>query len=201
MKCCQSRPTNLYREPTRSFCSSQRLLYLFISTATFIFLTYFLRDTTPVSFIKPNAAEDMKFESDIVGSNQLNDVYWRVSIRHITNLLSEVCDRENYTVLTNKNIKSDNKRMKDSYIYFCNPISNNIQAMLNARVVLSTMTSKTIRCKETYGTKTKTVVRQYPFSLKYIDAVDFSPRTKITRNRIEACTILHAIDIVNSIWD
>ena len=200
MKCCQSRPTNLYREPTRSFCSSQRLLYLFISTATLLVFTFFLRDTTPVLFVKPSAAEDMKFESDTVGSTQLSDVYWRVSIRHITHILSEVCNRENYTVLTNKNIKSDNKRMKENYIYFCNPISD-ITAIINARVVLSTITSKTIRCKETYGVKTKTVVRQYPFSLKYIDAVDFSPQTKIIRNGIEACTILHAIDIVNSVWD
>jgi len=200
MKCCQSHPTNLYREPSRSPCSSHTLLYLLISTATAFCLIFFLRDTTPVLFIKPSAAEDMKFESDTVGSKQLTDVYWRVSIRHITHILSEVCNRENYTVLTNKNIKSDNKRMKENYIYFCNPISD-ITAMLNARVVLSTITSKTIRCKETYGEKTKTVVRQYPFSLKYIDAVNFSPKTKIIRNGIEACTILHAIDIVNSVWD
>jgi hypothetical protein len=200
MKCCQSRPTNLYREPSRSACSSHKLLYLLISTATAFCLIFFLRDTTPVLFVKPSAVEDMKFESDTVGSKQLTDVYWRVSIRHITHILSEVCNRENYTVLTNKNIKSDNKRMKENYIYFCNPISD-ITAMLNARVVLSTITSKTIRCKETYGVKTKTVVRQYPFSLKYIDAVDFSPKTKIIRNGIEACTILHAIDIVNSVWD
>ena len=200
MKCCQSRSTNLYREPSRSPCSSHTLLYLLISTATAFCLIFFLRDTTPVLFIKPSAAEDMKFESDTVGSKQLTDVYWRVSIRHITHILSEVCNRENYTVLTNKNIKSDNKRMKENYIYFCNPISD-ITAMLNARVVLSTITSKTIRCKETYGEKTKTVVRQYPFSLKYIDAVNFSPKTKIIRNGIEACTILHAIDIVNSVWD
>ena len=200
MKCCQSRPTNLYREPSRSACSSHKLLYLLISTATAFCLIFFLRDTTPVLFVKPSAVEDMKFESDTVGSKQLTDVYWRVSIRHITHILSEVCNRENYTVLTNKNIKSDNKRMKENYIYFCNPISD-ITAMLNARVVLSTITSKTIRCKETYGEKTKTVVRQYPFSLKYIDAVNFSPKTKIIRNGIEACTILHAIDIVNSVWD
>lgn len=200
MKCCQSRPTNLYREPSRSACSSHKLLYLLISTATAFCLIFFLRDTTPVLFVKPSAVEDMKFESDTVGSKQLTDVYWRVSIRHITHILSEVCNRENYTVLTNKNIKSDNKRMKENYIYFCNPISD-ITAMLNARVVLSTITSKTIRCKETYGEKTKTVVRQYPFSLKYIDAVNFSPQTKIIRNGIDACTILHAIDIVNSVWD
>ena len=200
MKCCQSRPTNLYREPSRSACSSHKLMYLLISTATALCLIFFLRDTTPVLFVKPSAAEDMKFESDTVGSTQLSDVYWRVSIRHITHILSEVCNRENYTVLTNKNIKSDNKRMKENYIYFCNPISD-ITAMLNARVVLSTITSKTIRCKETYGEKTKTVIRQYPFSLKYIDAVDFSPRTKIIRNGIDACTILHAIDIVNSVWN
>ena len=200
MKCCQSRPTNLYREPSRSACSSHKLLYLLISTATAFCLIFFLRDTTPVLFVKPSAVEDMKFESDTVGSKQLTDVYWRVSIRHITHILSEVCNRENYTVLTNKNIKSDNKRMKENYIYFCNPISD-ITAMLNARVVLSTITSKTIRCKETYGEKTKTVIRQYPFSLKYIDAVDFSPRTKIIRNGIDACTILHAIDIVNSVWN
>ena len=200
MKCCQSRPTNLYREPSRSACSSHKLMYLLISTATAFCLIFFLRDTTPVFFVKPSAAEDMKFESDTVGSTQLSDVYWRVSIRHITHILSEVCNRENYTVLTNKNIKSDNKRMKENYIYFCNPISD-ITAMLNARVVLSTITSKTIRCKETYGEKTKTVVRQYPFSLKYIDAVNFSPKTKIIRNGIDACTILHAIDIVNSVWD
>ena len=200
MKCCQSRPTNLYREPSRSACSSHKLMYLLISTATAFCLIFFLRDTTPVLFVKPSAVEDMKFESDTVGSKQLTDVYWRVSIRHITHILSEVCNRENYTVLTNKNIKSDNKRMKENYIYFCNPISD-ITAMLNARVVLSTITSKTIRCKETYGEKTKTVVRQYPFSLKYIDAVNFSPKTKIIRNGIEACTILHAIDIVNSVWD
>ena len=200
MKCCQSRPTNLYREPSRSACSSHKLLYLLISTATAFCLIFFLRDTTPVLFVKPSAAEDMKFESDTVGSTQLSDVYWRVSIRHITHILSEVCNRENYTVLTNKNIKSDNKRMKENYIYFCNPISD-ITAMLNARVVLSTITSKTIRCKETYGEKTKTVIRQHPFSLKYIDAVDFSPRTKIIRNGIDACTILHAIDIVNSVWN
>jgi len=200
MKCCQSRPPNLYREPIRSSCSGQRLLYLFISATTAFGLIFFLRDTTPVLFVKPSASEDMKFESDTVGSIQLSDVYWRVSIRHITHILSEVCNRENYTVLTNKNIKSDNKRMKENYIYFCNPISD-ITAMLNARVVLSTITSKTIRCKETYGEKTKTVVRQYPFSLKYIDAVNFSPQTKIIRNGIDACTILHAIDIVNSVWD
>lgn len=200
MKCCQSQHNNFYREPHRSSFSSQNCLYLAISTTIFIVVTYFLRDTTPVRFVKPSI-NDMSFDSDTVASHQLNDVYWRVSIRHINNMLSEVCKQENYTVLTNKNIESDNKRMKANYIYFCEPLDSTISAMLNARVVLSTVSSKTIRCKETYGTKTKTILREYPFSLKYIDAVDFSRQTKIIRNRIEACTILHAIDIVHSSWD
>jgi hypothetical protein len=143
---------------------------------------------------------DMKFETDTVGSTKMNDVFWRVSIRHINTILSEVCQNENYMVLTNKNIESDKTRMKDNYIYFCHPISD-IQAMVNGRVVHSSISTQTIRCKESYGGKTKTIPRQFPFSVKFTDAVDFSYKTKIIRDGIAACTILHAIDVVNSVWD
>jgi len=199
MKCCRPRPKNLYREPSQSHNSQKKCLYILLCIASTSLLTFFLRDTTPVLFVKPSIS-DMNFETDTVDSTKINDAFWRVSIRHINTLLSSVCQDENYMVLTNKNIESDNVRMKDNYIYFCHPISE-IQAMVNGRVVHSDISTQTIRCKETYSSKTKTLIRHFPFSLKYTDAVDFSYKTKIIRDGIAACTILHAIDIVNSVWD
>tara|TARA_B100000795_G_C22799643_1_gene441159 strand:+ start:236 stop:670 length:435 start_codon:yes stop_codon:yes gene_type:complete len=140
-------------------------------------------------------------QSDFVNSATINNVYWRVSIRHINSLLSDVCQHENYMVLTNKNIRSDNIRMTENYIYFCTPISN-IQSMINARTVVSTSSStKTVRCKESYGEVSKTVIRQYPFSLKYVDAEQFQQQTKVIRTAQNACTILHAIDVIQSKWE
>lgn len=201
MKCCQSRPHNLYREQSHTSFSKANCLYFGSAFFILISFAFFLRDTTPVIFVKPTISDMLLDQADSVVSTKLNDVYWRVSIRHINDMLKQVCKQETYMVLTNKNIKSDKTRMKENYIYFCNPISN-IQSMINARIVLSKSATNQVRCKETYGTKTKTVIRHYPFSLKYIDATSFAnQQTKIIRTGKEACTVLHALDVVNSVWD
>lgn len=73
--------------------------------------------------------------------------------------------------------------------------------MINARAVISENPESSVRCKETYGNKTKYVKRSYPFSLKYISSQTFEPGSRVVRSPEEACTWLHAIDIVESIWD
>jgi hypothetical protein len=90
--------------------------------------------------------------------------------------------------------------MPQSYIFLCTPIDG-IQSILNARAVIPQNPGSTVRCLETYGNTTKEVERYYPFSLKYISSQTFEASTRVVRNPAEACTWLHAIDIVESIWD
>ena len=112
----------------------------------------------------------------------------------------EICKSEKYTVLTQKNIIMDGNPMIYSYIYVCSPIGD-IQSILNARTVVSHNSAQTVTCRETYGNTTKNIVRKYPFSLKYISSQTFQPETRVIRNPEAACIWLHAIDIVESIWD
>lgn len=196
---CRPRRTNPFRDQSSSPYSFG--FYGCLLCLLLLFLILFLRDTTPVVFVSPTIADMLLPQSDFVNSATIDNVYWRVSIRHINGLLSDVCQHENYMVLTNKNIQSDNVRMTENYIYLCTPISN-IQSMINARIVVSTSsTTKTVRCKESYGEVSKTVIRQYPFSLKYIDAEQFQQQTKVIRTAQNACTILHAIDVIQSKWE
>ena len=73
--------------------------------------------------------------------------------------------------------------------------------MVNARAVVSKSATESVRCVERYANVTKTVVRKYPFSLKYVCGETFVSKTQIIREPIQACTWLHAIDIVESVWD
>tara|TARA_B110000858_G_C17778067_1_gene463291 strand:- start:595 stop:1182 length:588 start_codon:yes stop_codon:yes gene_type:complete len=159
---------------------------------------WMLRDTTPVVFVTPSLSDMHLDRGDVVNSDKINDVYWRVSIRHVSSLLSEVCQKDNYTVLTHKNIMMDSVRMKESYIYVCDGA---VHSVLNARSVVSAAAVKTVRCVETYANVTKTIVRKYPFSLKYVCGATFVSKTRIIREPMEACLWLHAIDIVESVWD
>ena len=92
-----------------------------------------------------------------MNSDKINDVYWRVSIRHVSSLLSEVCQKDNYTVLTHKNIMMDSVRMKESYIYVCDGA---VHSVLNARSVVSAAAVENsalcrdlCQCHQDYSTK------------------------------------------------
>lgn len=134
---------------------------------------------------------------DIVSSAQINDVYWRVSVRHVSSILSDVCQKKKYTLLTHKNVLMDGRRMQESYIYSC----HENKPVVNARAVVSNAATKTVHCVETYANVTKTVARKYPFSLKYVCGETFVSKTVIIREALPACNWLHAIDIVDSVWD
>jgi len=159
-----------------------------------------LRDTTPIQFVPPTIEDMTRPRGEMASQALIDDVYWRVSIRHASAALVEVCKTESYTVLTHKNIIMSGNPMLHSYIYLCNPIGD-IQSVLNARAVEPHATAKTCVCIEKYGNVTKRVQRKYPFSLKYISSQTFASRTRVVRTAEEACTWLHAIDIVESIWD
>ena len=163
-------------------------------------LFWVLRDTTPVRFVKPSDHDLQLVRGDTVNSARIGDVYWRVSMRHVSSVLSTVCQEDDYNILTHKNVMMDNVRMKESYIYLCTPVDT-IHSVVNARAVVSAAAVKSVRCVETYGNLTKTVVRKYPFSLKYVCGETFVTKTRIVRAAKEACTWLHAIDIVESVWD
>lgn len=163
-------------------------------------LFWVLRDSTPVLFVHPSDQDMQLDRGDIVNSDKIGDVHWRVSMRHVSSVLSTVCQEDNYNILTHKNVLMDNARMRESYIYLCTPVGT-IQSVVNARAVVSAAAVKSVRCVETYGNTTKTVLRKYPFSLKYVCGETFLTKTRIVREAMEACTWLHAIDIVESVWD
>ena len=161
---------------------------------------WMLRDTTPVRFVKPTSEDFNAPPGEIATRAQLEDVYWRVAIRHASNTLTEICKTHEYSVLTHKNIIMDGGRMRESYIHLCNPVDD-IVSVLNARRVLSGQSTSSVSCIETYGNVTKTIERKYPFSLKYICGQTFAQRTRVVRDPVEACIWLHAMDIVESVWD
>ena len=100
-----------------------------------------------------------------------------------------------FSLFTNKNLELDGAPMKESYIYICSE-----GPVVNARIVLSGQSVESVQCKETYGSTTKVVSREYPFSLKYISGVTFMSETKVVRTEAEACLWQHAIEIVESRW-
>jgi hypothetical protein len=176
------------------------LVYIAGTGVVFLLSMWLLRDTTPIQFSPPVLEDMSKPRGEMASKTQLEDVYWRMSIRHASTALEEICKHEDYTVLTHKNIIMDGQTMLYSYIYLCNAIDD-VQSVLNARTVISRNAAKTVNCLETYGNTTKTIVRKYPFSLKYISSQTFQPQTRVIRNAREACIWLHAVDIVESIWD
>lgn len=199
MTICKRRRTIFYREKTRPRWQ-MGVAYVSAGLVLTWILFWVLRDTTPVRFVKPSDQDLHLVRGDLVNSDRIGDVYWRVSMRHVSSVLSAVCREGNYNILTHKNVVMDNVRMKESYIYLCAPVGT-IHSVVNARAVVSASAVKTVRCVETYGNLTKTVVRKYPFSLKYVCGETFVTKTRIVREAKEACTWLHAIDIVESVWD
>lgn len=198
-KCSRGR-VNIYREKPRP--RWQRLSVYTIGSCVLLGIAWWmLRDTTPVQFVEPSPDDFNAAPGEIATRAQLDDVYWRVSIRHAANQLAEVCKSKRYSVLTHKNVFMDGRRMVESFIYLCEPVGGDIVSVLNARRVMSGSSTETVNCLETYGNVTKTIARQYPFSLKYIDGQTFTPRTRVVREPVETCTWLHAMDIVESVWN
>ena len=156
-----------------------------------------LRDNTPVRFVTPSLEDGDKFDS--VDAKKLDDVYWRVSVRHVTSMLDYVCHNNNYTVLTNRNILLDESAMKEKYIFFCNS-DLFVRSALNARAVITSAAKKSVLCREIYAGKEQTIRRYYPFSLKYISSQTFTSKTRVIRDAKETCLWQHAISIVDGSW-
>jgi len=194
-KCCRQQRINLYRD-TRRPKWQRYLMYMIGVLLLGAIGWYILRDTTPVIIKTPALIDLEALPAATVGSDKLDDVYWRVKMRHVNNMLEKECAATNYSLFTNKNLELDGAPMKESYIYICSE-----GPVVNARVVISGQSVESVRCKETYASKTKVVLREYPFSLKYISGVTFMPETKVVRTAAEACLWQHAIEIIESRWD
>ena len=193
-KCCRQQRVNIYRDTVRP--KWQRyLLYTICVFLLSVIGWYVLRDTTPVIIKTPTTQDLEQSPATTVGSDKLDDVYWRVKMRHVNSMLEKECVSTNYSLFTNKNLELDGAPMKESYIYICSE-----GPVVNARIVLSGQSVESVQCKETYGSTTKVVSREYPFSLKYISGVTFMSETKVVRTEAEACLWQHAIEIVESRW-
>ena len=107
-------------------------VYLFGTLAVGLISFFLLRDTTPIQFVPSQMSDMDRPRGEMASKEQLEDVYWRVSIRHASTTLEEICKTEDYTVLTHKNIVMDGKPMEQSYIYLCQPIGD-IRSVLNVR--------------------------------------------------------------------
>lgn len=193
------RNSSLFHDKPRPMWQSA-LVYCFGMVVVVVAAMWILRDTTPIHFVAP-AIEDMsRPRGEMATRQELDNVYWRVTIRTTSAKLKEICKEESYHLITQKNIRQDGNYMSQSYIFLCNPIDG-IQSILNARAVVPQNPEVSVRCLETYGNTTKEVERAYPFSLKYVSSQTFEPSTRVVRDAAEACTWLHALDIVESIWD
>jgi hypothetical protein len=193
------RRSNLFHDKPRPMWKSF-IVYGFGLLAIGLSCMWILRDTTPIHFVPPSIEDMKRPRGELATRQELDNVYWRVTLRSTSTNMEEICKDQPYHLITNKNIRLDGQYMPQSYIFLCNPIDG-IQSILNARAVVPRDAEKSVRCIETYGNTTKEVVRGYPFSLKYISTQTFEPSTRVVRAAEEACTWLHAIDIVESIWD
>ena len=195
MKCCRQRYVNIYQARRRP--RWQRYLVYTSGLMVLFALGWFvLRDTTPVRVKAPEDADLARVPGAVVGADRLDDVYWRVKMRHVNDIVSGECAKTNYSLFTNKNIEMDGVAMAESYVFICGN-----GPVINARAVISGQSVESVRCKETYASKTSVKVRKYPFSLKYISGYTFLPETKVIRTAVNACKWLHAIEIVQSRWD
>lgn len=192
---CQRRTFNIYQDQRRP--KWQRyLVYIGGLILLGVVAWSVLRDTTPVHIKSPDDNDLHMLPGATVGADKTDDVYWRVRMRHVNDMLAQECAHTNYSLFTHKNVELDGETMSESYIYLCDG-----GPVINARAVVSGQTVETVRCKETYGSRTAVKVREFPFSLKYISGYTFMPETKVVRSAVEACKWLHAIEIVESRWD
>ena len=188
---------NLYRDKPRP--RWQRWLFYGATLCVlFCILLWALRDTTPIRFAEPSVSDLNAPRGELATAAELEDVYWRVSMRQVNRVLDTVCKTTNYSVLTHKNVRMDGQRMSTSYVRMC---SDPPLAAVNPRIVLTAASKESVTCVETYANKTKHVTRKYPFSLKYVCGQTFVSRTRVVREKSEACLWAHAVDIVESVWD
>jgi hypothetical protein len=176
------------------------IIYCTGLTIVCILTGWIMRDTDSVKFVPSKLTDMDKPRGEMATSKQIKNVHWRVSTRLSALKLEEACSISTYTVLTHKNIVIDGEPMRESMIFLCRPIAG-IRSVLNVRAVAPHENGKIVHCLETYANKTKKVPRKYPFSLKYISSATFEANTRVVRDAEEACIWLHAIDIVESIWD
>ena len=192
--CCRQHRINMYREQKRP--KWQRYSIYVLGTFLLCVIGWsMLRDTTPVLIKKPDVDDLNGPRGTIVDTKKLDDVYWRVNLRHINDMVMQECKTTNYSLFTHKNLELDGVPMQSSYIYICTE-----DPVVNARVIISGQSVQTVKCRETYASKTRVVSREYPFSLKYISGVTFLPETKVIRTAAQACLWQHAIEIVESRW-
>ena len=196
VQCCRQRSRNIYYEQ-KTPKWQKYILYTVGCASIFIAMWTTLRDVTSVE-IQSSVPEDLKkLPGAIVGTDKLEDVYWRMKIRYTNEKTNEECLSRKLSVITHKNIYLDSMPMKESYIYKC----ETNEVILNARAVPKNSDVETVHCEENYAGISKTVARNYPFSLKYISGTTFTQQTKVIRDAADACIWLHAIDIVESRWD
>jgi len=198
MRSCTSkrRRAQFGQEEPRPRCQMYCFYCFGLGIMTLLIL-WTLRDNTPVRFIQPSLEDGDKFDS--IDAQKLEDVYWRVSIRHVSSTLNYVCNNNNYTVLTNRNILLDEQSMVEKYIFFCNS-DMLIRSAVNARAVITSAAKKSVLCREVYAGKAQTIRRYYPFSLKYISSQTFTSKTRVIRDAKETCLWQHAISIVDGSW-
>lgn len=197
INCRRQRPMNLYRDKPRP---KWQRCFFYVMTLCVLFCTmlWTLRDTTPIQFVEPHMSDLNAPRGELATAAELENVYWRVSMREVNRALDSVCETSNYSVLTHKNVRMDGERMSTSYARMC---SGPIRSVVNPRIVLTASGSSTVTCVETYANKTKHVTRKYPYSLKYVCGQTFVSRTRVVREKSEACLWAHAVDIVESVWD
>lgn len=200
VRCFPIRQNNTLFHDKRRPAYQRYIIYILGLTVLVFCSLWIIRDTTPITFVPPSINDMQRHRGELATKAELENVYWRVTIRATSTKMQEICNENDYHLITHKNILQDGQPMRQSYIFLCKPIDG-IQSILNARAVIPSEPENSARCIETYGNKTKVLIRYYPFSLKYISSQTFEPETRVIRKAEEACTWLHAIDIVESVWD
>ena len=122
VKCFKSgRTSDLFRDKHRPMWQSASG-YCFGIALILVAAMWILRDTTPIHFVAPSIEDMNRPRGEMATRQELDNVYWRVTIRTTSAKLKEICKEESYHLITHKNIRQDGNYMSQSYIFLCNPI-------------------------------------------------------------------------------
>lgn len=172
-------------------CCGCMVLFL----AIFFSIKWINWDAT-VIFYKPDL-NDIKigFTKEIM-KNTLHTRRWKEKQAYMEDIFTSACEKYDYSLLTNLNIKVLGYRISDSICFKC----DNKKLYVNLRIT-PRMSGKRLICNETYGNAWVIKKDRYhPLKYSYINKETLNRESHKTISYEETCLFYQANDLLQGTW-
>lgn len=160
------------------------------------FSFYWINWDAAIVFYHPKISDINPGFTREVDLNKLHSRKWFEKRSYIEDIFKTSCEKYEYTLLSNLNIRILGYQVSDSLCYNC--IDNKLYINLRIKPEMS---KKRLICNETYGDKwTIRKDRFHPLEYSYLDKTTLTRETHTTINYEETCLFYQANDLLKGTW-